>query len=53
MKMPEIFLNPLKISYWMENYTYEIEEALGLVFKKNNADVKSQRKKNIRVKGRK
>ena len=35
------------------NNTYEIEEALGLVFKKNNADVKSQRKKNIRVKRRK
>jgi hypothetical protein len=34
------------------NSTYEIEEALGLVFK-NNADVKSQRKKNIRVKRRK
>jgi hypothetical protein len=35
------------------NDTYEIEEALGLVFKKNNADVKSRRKKNIRVKRRK
>ena len=35
------------------NNTYEIEEALGLVFRKNNADVKSQRKKNIRVKRRK
>ena len=35
------------------NNTYEIEEALGLVFKKNNADVKSQRKKNTRVKRRK
>ena len=35
------------------NNTYEIEEALGLVFKKNNADVKSRRKKNIRVKRRK
>jgi hypothetical protein len=34
------------------NNTYEIEEALGLVFKKNNADVKSQRK-NLRVKRRK
>ena len=35
------------------NNTYEIEESLGLVFKKSNADVKSQRKKNKRVKGRK
>jgi hypothetical protein len=35
------------------NNTYEIEEALGLVFKKNNAGVKSQRKKNRRVKRRK
>jgi hypothetical protein len=35
------------------NNTYEIEEALGLVFKKNNAGIKSQRKKNIRVKRRK
>jgi hypothetical protein len=36
------------------NNTYEIEEALGLVFKKNNADGKSPRKKkNIRVKRRK